>query len=73
MGAYWKLREIAEPERWNANMLADKAGLAYNTVHAIWTNQAKRADLKTLTALSRVLKIQPGDLIGYKDEEPPQE
>ena len=25
----WRLREIAEPERWNVKKLAEKTGLAY--------------------------------------------
>ena len=61
--ARWRVREIAEPERWNAKKLAEATGLAYGTVYAIWTNQATRVDFKTLDALARVLKVEPGDLI----------
>ena len=66
--ARWKLREIAEPERWTARKLAITAGLAYGTVWSIWTNKAKRADLSTIEALAKVLKISPGDLIGPDDQ-----
>jgi DNA-binding Xre family transcriptional regulator len=59
----WRLREIAEPERWNPKKLADSTGLAYHTVWAIWNNRAKRADLATLAALSTTLKVTPGDLL----------
>jgi DNA-binding Xre family transcriptional regulator len=62
--AHWRLRELAEPERWNAKKLAEATGLAYNTVWGIWRNTSKRADLDTLEALARVLKIAPGELIG---------
>lgn len=64
----WRVREIAEPERWNAKKLAEASGLAYGTVYAIWTNQATRADLKTLAALARVLKVQPGELLESEEE-----
>ena len=66
---HWRLREIAEPERWNAKKLSEATGLAYNTVWGIWTNKSKRADLDTLATLARVLKIRPGDLISDLDPE----
>ncbi len=62
--ARWRLREIAEPERWNARKLALATGLAYNTVWGIWTGKSKRADLDTLTVLASVLNIHPRELIG---------
>ncbi len=64
MMAYYRLREIAEPERWSARKLALSTGLAYNTVYNIWANKTTRADLETLQKLADVLKIKPGDLIG---------
>jgi len=62
--ARWQLREIAEPDRWNARKLAQATGLAYNTVWGIWTNNTRRADLDTLQKLAQVLKVQAADLIG---------
>ncbi len=59
----WLLREIAEPERWNAKKLSEATGLAYNTVWGIWTNKSKRADLDTLAILARALEVQPSALI----------
>ena len=67
--AHWRLREIAQAERWSARALAREAGLAYNTVWAMWANKSTRADLKTLDALARVLKVAPGDLIGEGEQE----
>lgn len=64
----WRLKEIAEPERWNAHTLAAATGLNYMTVHGIWTNRTQRADLKTIDKLSRVLKIQPGELLSRVNE-----
>ncbi len=68
--AEWRLREIAEPERWNAKKLAEATGLAYRTVWGIWANRSRRADLDTLAALARVLKVEPGELIGKPGTEP---
>lgn len=60
----WKLREIAEPERWTASSLARATKLAYTTVYGLWSNKSRRADLDTLETLARILKVKPGDLIG---------
>ena len=68
--ARWLLREIAEPERWNARKLAMATGLAYNTVWGIWTNHTRRADLDTLEKLAQVLKVQAADLIGPGERVP---
>lgn len=68
--ARWRVREIAEPERWSARKLAAASGLAYTTVQGIWSNKSRRADLDTLDAIARVLKVQPGDLIGAGDATP---
>ena len=62
----WRLREIAEPERWNPNKLAETTGLAYHTVWAIWHNKAKRADLATLASLATALRVAPGDLLAME-------
>ncbi len=68
--ARWRLREIAEPERWNARKLAQATGLAYNTVWGIWTNTTRRTDLDTLDKLAAVLKVQPNDLLGPGTQQP---
>jgi len=60
----WRLREIAEPERWTARKLSQATGLAYNTVWGIWAGKAKQAHLATLEKLADVLKTEPGALIG---------
>lgn len=67
--ARWRLREIAEPLGWNPHSLALEAKLSYNTVRPIWLNEAKRADLETLSRLAKVLNIAPGRLIGNGEEE----
>ena len=68
--ARWRLRDIAEPERWNARMLAQATGLADNTGCGIWTNTTRRADLATLDKLAAVLTVQPNDLLGPGTQPP---
>ncbi|MBC8074590.1 MAG: helix-turn-helix domain-containing protein [Chloroflexales bacterium] len=63
MGLRWRVREIAEPERWTARKLALATGLAYNTVWGIWTNKTRRADLDTIEKIARELKVAARDLI----------
>lgn len=59
----WRLKELAEPERWNPHNLAAATGLAYTTVYNMWENRSRRADLDTIDALARVLKVEPGALL----------
>jgi len=63
---YWRLREIAEPERWNPHNLAEATGLTYKTVWAIWQNKTRRADLDTIEKLAGALKVEPGALLGTR-------
>jgi DNA-binding Xre family transcriptional regulator len=60
----WKVRDIAEPQRWNVKTLAEATGLAYGTVYAIWNNQATRVDFDTLYRLAFVLHVAPSNLFG---------
>jgi DNA-binding Xre family transcriptional regulator len=46
--------------------VARDAGLAYNTVFAIYHNKAARVDLATLDALAGALEVEPGELIGWQ-------
>lgn len=62
--AYWRVRELAQPERWSARKLALATGLAYGTVWGLWANRSTRVDLATLEKLAAVLHVAPGDLIG---------
>jgi DNA-binding Xre family transcriptional regulator len=59
----WRVKDIAEPQRWNPHSLADATGLAYNTVWGIWNNRARRADLDTLDKIARTLQVKAGELI----------
>jgi DNA-binding Xre family transcriptional regulator len=59
----WHLKELAEERGFNPHSLALEAKLSYNTVRPIWLNQARRADLETIGALARALKVAPGALL----------
>ena len=65
--AHWRLRELAQPQRWTARKIALATGLAYTTVWGIWANRSKRADLDTLETLAGLLNVAPGELIGAGD------
>ncbi len=67
----WRLKEIAEPERWNPHSLAGATGLNYNTVWGIWHNRTQRADLTTIDKISRALKIEPGLLLTRDEGQAP--
>jgi len=43
--------------------LAERAGLAYNTAHALYTGRTTRIDYDTLDRLCETLDVQPGDLL----------
>jgi putative transcriptional regulator len=43
--------------------LAERAGLAYNTAHALYTGRTTRIDYDTLDRLCETLSVQPGDLL----------
>ena len=61
----WRLREIAEPERWNVKKLAEKTGLAYGTVYGIWNDTSRRVDLDTLDTIASILQVTPAELFDY--------
>lgn len=58
----WRLKEQAQPDRWTARKLSIATGMSYNSIWAIWSGKAKRADLETLDKLCEVLSLEPGDL-----------
>ena len=59
----WRVKELGEPERWNAHNLAAATGLAYTTVYNIWENKTRRADLDTIGKIADALKVDPGALL----------
>jgi DNA-binding Xre family transcriptional regulator len=66
----WRLKEVAEERGFNPHSLALEAKLSYNTVRPIWLNLARRADLDTLDALTKVLNVEPGALLVRVEAQP---
>lgn len=43
--------------------LAERAGLSYNTAHALFTGRTTRIDYETLERLCATLEVEPGDVL----------
>jgi putative transcriptional regulator len=53
-------------------VMAERAGLAQQTVSGLWNNNVVRIDLGTLEALCEALHCTPGDLLEYTPETSPK-
>lgn len=51
---------------------AEKTGLAYNTAHDLYTGRATRIGIEVLDKVCRVLKVQPGELLVWKEDPSPE-
>jgi putative transcriptional regulator len=49
--------------------LAEKVGLTLANLSILKTGKAKAVRFTTLETICRVLDCQPGDILGYRDEE----
>jgi DNA-binding Xre family transcriptional regulator len=58
----WRVNELAERRGWNAQRLAEKAGLDVKTVRNILNGRATRVDLETIGRLVDALGVEPGAL-----------
>lgn len=54
---------MAKKQGFTIKSLAERAGVAYNTAHSLYTGRATRIDLDTLERLCRALDAEPGDLL----------
>ncbi len=57
-----RIGELAKAQGLTIKALAERAGVAYNTAHALYTGRATRIDLDTLDRMCAALQMQPGDL-----------
>lgn len=57
-----RIGELARAQGLTIKALAERAGVAYNTAHALYTSRATRIDLDTLDRMCDALHVQPGDL-----------
>jgi len=71
--ARFRLKEIAEPQRWTIRKLSEATGLARNTVAGVWNNSTQYVNLNTLEALAKVLHVSVSDLIANGDAQKTEE
>jgi DNA-binding Xre family transcriptional regulator len=57
-----RIGELAKQQGLTIKALAEQAGVAYNTAHALYTGRATRIDLDTLDRMCGALHAAPGDL-----------
>lgn len=57
-----QIGEVARQQGLTIKALAERAGVAYNTAHALATGRATRIDLDTLDRICAALQAEPGDL-----------
>ena len=58
-----RVGELAKQQGLTIKALAENAGVAYNTAHALYTGRATRIDLDTLDRICAALSVEPGDLL----------
>lgn len=57
-----RIGEVARQQGLTIKALAERAGVAYNTAHGLFTGRATRIDLDTLDRICAALQMEPGDL-----------
>ena len=62
--AKFRIREIAEEQKFNASKLARKADLAHATVYALWEDKNVNPSIETLRKIADVLNVSVADLLG---------
>jgi putative transcriptional regulator len=66
-----RIGEVAREHGLTIKALAARAGVAYNTAHALYTGRALRIDLDTLDRICAALQAEPGDLFVRQVAEEP--
>ncbi len=57
-----RVGDVARRQGLTIKALAERAGLAYNTAHALATGRVIRIDLDTLDRVCAALGVEPGEL-----------
>ncbi|MDP9312108.1 MAG: helix-turn-helix transcriptional regulator [Chloroflexota bacterium] len=57
-----RIGELAKQQGFTIKAVAERAGVAYNTAHALCTGRATRIDLDTLDRICTALKVEPRDI-----------
>ena len=63
MAVRLRIGDIARQQGLTIKALALRAGVAYNTAHALCTGRATRIDLDTLDRICTALQVEPGDVL----------
>jgi putative transcriptional regulator len=63
-----RIGEVCREQNLNIKQLADKAEVAYNTAHDLYTGRVSRIGLEVLDRVCRVLQTQPGELLVWVDD-----
>ncbi len=61
-----RVKELRNQKGWSQQKLAEKAGLAFNTITKIEQGLAEHPNLKTLIKLADVLDVGLDELVGRK-------
>ena len=65
-----RVGELAKQQGFTIKALAERAGVAYNTAHALCTSRATRIDLDTLDRICTALQVEPRDIfVRYKGQD----
>lgn len=65
-----RIGELAREQGLTIKALAERAGVAYNTAHTLYTSRATRIDLDTLDRICDALQVKPGDIfVQYSAQE----
>ncbi len=66
-----RIGEVARQQALTIKALAERAGVAYNTAHALYTGRATRIDLDTIDRMCVALGVEPAELfIRHTEPEP---
>jgi putative transcriptional regulator len=63
VGARFRLKELLDESGVSQSELARQSGISFVTINRMVANKTAQVSLKTLDALSKVLKCEPGDLL----------
>jgi DNA-binding Xre family transcriptional regulator len=65
-----RIGELVDQRGWKITEFAEKADLAYNTAHDLYTGKASRIGLDILDRVCRVLETHPGELLIFVNDTP---
>lgn len=63
LSARFRLKEQLDESDMTQSELARRSGVSFVTINRMVANKTAQVSLKTLDALSKVLKCEPGDLL----------